>query len=135
MKLTSHRRHVEVISHFSFYQLKGMSEGTGCAFPCDEKGTIDLAALKEEKPCAYKNYLLCQDLSKYLAPIHEERTHSYVEPACGNCDLCGEEVALFGFTNTCDCGADYNMSGQLLAPREQWGDETGESLSDILNIA
>jgi len=55
------------------------------------------------------------------------------EPAIGRCS-CGKEVELAGFTNTCDCGADYNSSGQLLAPREQWGEETGESLSDILMI-
>jgi hypothetical protein len=36
-------------------------------------------------------------------------------------------------TNTChDCHTDYNMSGQELAPREQWGEETGESIADIL---
>ncbi|GAH70438.1 unnamed protein product [marine sediment metagenome] len=39
-----------------------------------------------------------------------------------------------GFTNTCECGADYNSAGQLLASRSQWGEETGESLTDILNI-
>ena len=38
-----------------------------------------------------------------------------------------------GFTNTCLCGADYNMSGQRLAPRSQWGEETGETADDILN--
>lgn len=48
--------------------------------------------------------------------------------------FCTREVLCYGFTNTCDCGADYNSSGQHLAPREQWGEETGESLSDILNI-
>lgn len=47
---------------------------------------------------------------------------------------CGRELETPGFTNTCDCGADYNWAGQELAPREQWGEETGESLSDILNI-
>jgi len=47
---------------------------------------------------------------------------------------CGREVVCEGFTNTCDCGADYNFAGQLLANRSQWGEETGESLSDILNI-
>jgi hypothetical protein len=31
-----------------------------------------------------------------------------------------------------ECGADYNMSGQMLAPREQWGEETGETVADIL---
>lgn len=47
---------------------------------------------------------------------------------------CGSSVACNGFTNTCSgCGADYNMSGQLLASRSQWGEETGESADDILN--
>lgn len=49
--------------------------------------------------------------------------------ACNHCDC---EVELTGFTNTCECGTDYNGAGQELAPREQWGEETGESVSDIL---
>lgn len=28
------------------------------------------------------------------------------------------------------CGRDYNSAGQLLAPREQWGEETGETAAD-----
>jgi hypothetical protein len=47
---------------------------------------------------------------------------------------CGREVVCSGFTNTCDCGADYNFSGQHLAPRSQWGEETGETADDILDI-
>ena len=47
---------------------------------------------------------------------------------------CGEEVVCGFFTNTCECGRDYNAFGQLLAPRSQWGEETGEHLSDILRI-
>lgn len=49
---------------------------------------------------------------------------------------CGEEVFLacqghYPFTSTCDkCDKDYNSSGQELAPREQWGEETGEHWSD-----
>jgi hypothetical protein len=48
------------------------------------------------------------------------------------CD-CGQMIdATPLFTITCDdCGRDYNASGQLLAPREQWGEETGESYADI----
>ena len=52
-------------------------------------------------------------------------------PAVWRCD-CGAELEIPNFTNTCECGADYNSSGQRLAPREQWGEETGESFSDIL---
>lgn len=50
----------------------------------------------------------------------------------GLCE-CGHQVKLLEFTNTCVCGRDYNASGQLLAPRSQWGGETGESISDILS--
>jgi hypothetical protein len=44
---------------------------------------------------------------------------------------CGDEVLCEDFTNTCDrCGADYNFNGSLLAPRSQWGEETGERWQD-----
>ena len=43
---------------------------------------------------------------------------------------CGAEIVCYDFTNTCDCGNDYNFAGQLLASREQWGEETGEDISD-----
>lgn len=46
---------------------------------------------------------------------------------------CGEEVLCMYNTNTCDCGCEYNMSGQLLADRSQWGEETGESPVDVYN--
>jgi hypothetical protein len=45
---------------------------------------------------------------------------------------CGRELACSGFTNTCDCGADYNWAGQRLAARSQWGEDTGETAGDIL---
>jgi Zn finger protein HypA/HybF involved in hydrogenase expression len=50
------------------------------------------------------------------------------------CKVCGHKVTLWdSFLNTCEnCGTDYNGCGQVLAPRSQWGEETGESLADIL---
>lgn len=46
---------------------------------------------------------------------------------------CGTDVPCDRWTNTCDrCGTDYGTSGWPLAPRSQWGAETGESLADIL---
>lgn len=45
---------------------------------------------------------------------------------------CGEWLHCGSFTNTCQCGADYNMSGQRLAPRAQWGEETGEHPLDCV---
>lgn len=52
-------------------------------------------------------------------------------PAIGQCD-CGEKVVLAGFTNSCQCGRDYNSAGQELAPRSQWGEETGEHWSECI---
>jgi len=60
--------------------------------------------------------------------------NEYGFPTRGICNRCGEEVGLHGFTNTCECGADYNMNGEALAPRSQWGEETGESVEDILSV-
>jgi hypothetical protein len=59
------------------------------------------------------------------------RNFREVKVKIGEC-VCGGEVMLYGFTNTCNCGRDYNMNGQELAPRSQWGEETGESYSDIM---
>jgi len=47
---------------------------------------------------------------------------------------CGRIVECHSFTNTCDCGRDYNWAGRLRAPRSQWGEETGEHWADIANI-
>ncbi len=47
---------------------------------------------------------------------------------------CDTRLYVPNFTNTCEvCERDFNSSGQSLAPRSQWGEETGESASDILN--
>jgi len=43
---------------------------------------------------------------------------------------CGKMVACNAFTNTCECGVDYNFAGERLAPRSQWGEETGENWTD-----
>ncbi|PGT83259.1 hypothetical protein [Bacillus sp. AFS040349] len=40
----------------------------------------------------------------------------YVKCACNRLVECG------GFTNTCDCGRDYNFSGTELANRSLWGE-------------
>jgi len=62
------------------------------------------------------------------------KRRSKEEPALGRCQ-CGAEVELEGFTNTCEgCGRDYHWAGQALAPRECWGEETGEHPADILRI-
>lgn len=47
------------------------------------------------------------------------------------CECGVEDVICDSFTNTCEhCGADYNFNGDMLAPRSQWGEETGERWED-----
>jgi hypothetical protein len=59
--------------------------------------------------------------------------NGYIEPGQGKC-VCGLLVKLTGFTNSCECDRDYNLDGGLLAPRSQWGADTGESLQEIMGI-
>jgi len=105
--------------------------GAGFGFPCDKDGNIDFSTFQQ---AAIDNYNNCvngvHDVIDDGVQSYSNRWLSY---AVLQCD-CGEKLELSGFTNTCDCGADYNMSGQLLASRAQWGEETGESLSEILAI-
>ena len=54
---------------------------------------------------------------------------------CTEVRCCRQWLRCDLFTNVCNtCGADYNMCGDKLAPRSQWGDETGETASDILSM-
>lgn len=101
--------------------------GSGFSFDCDKHGN-----LKELNPEAMENYQKCVS-GEYDVVFNgvKEYSNTYTEPAEGKCD-CGQLVTLYGFTNTCEgCGADYNSAGQFLAPRVQWGEETGERCHEI----
>ena len=103
--------------------------GSGFSFPCDRDGNL----VPTDNPDAERNRRNCLDGTYAVVDRGvSERAWSYRVPAVGICEECGEDVTLVGFTNTCECSADYNMSGQRLAPREFWGEETGESVADIL---
>ena len=93
-------------------------------FDCDENGVVDKSKLP---PLALENYRKC--IASGEKGRFERYERGYSEPAIGKCS-CGQEVTLANFTNTCSCGADYNSSGQLLACRSQWGEETGEHWTD-----
>jgi hypothetical protein len=129
--IRSARFHDSVTYHRSFHY-EG-EPGSGFGFDCDEQGTVDLEALA---PAGLANYNRClrgstDDGLVIIDAGVERREHHWREPAVGRCD-CGREVDLGGFTNTCECGADYNSAGQLLAPRSHWGEETGETAADIM---
>lgn len=62
--------------------------------------------------------------------IRDPDTFALIEPQVIEC-VCGAPVALWSsWANGCDgnfCDQEYNGSGQALAPRTQWGEETGET--------
>jgi hypothetical protein len=119
--------------------------GAGFGFDCaadgsllrDANGTVVDKWSQPWIPAAVANYEMClrgQDGGgrRIVDRGVEEYTNSNWEPGVIEC-VCGAEVTLaMSMTNTCAaCERDYNGYGQLLAPREQWGEETGESSGDI----
>jgi hypothetical protein len=116
------REHI-VTKTFHFDLTLHDEPGRGYSFPCDEHGTV--APDKRER--------LAELLAtgKYEAVVRQYDLR-YIDPAVIRC-ACGSHVELRGFTNTCRvCERDYNMSGSELADRSQWGEETGETVSDVL---
>jgi len=107
------------------------TSGRSYTFDCDEHGTVIIERLPPE---GINNFINCTNKIHNVKDGRVVKYHrTWSTPPVGLCD-CGKEIELDHFTNTCDCGADYNSAGQLLAPRSQWGEETGESLSDILSV-
>lgn len=137
MKIIQHRTQIHIVEYRKVFKVVGLP-GSSFAFECDKDGNLNgnslgTTAQDSYRQCLAGNIRLSTGTFRVSAPQIEEDKRSYWEPAIGQCE-CGEEVHLEGFTNTCECGRDYNLSGQLLADRSQWGEETGESLSDILSI-
>lgn len=101
----------------------------GYSFDCDAAGVVIESALRCD--AARDNLRKCRAGEiDVLPPVVESFTARHVEPGEGRCS-CGAIVQFFGGDETCSgCGRDYNGSGQELAPRSQWGEETGETAAD-----
>ena len=134
MKIIQHSEFICEIHYEFFFQWKGSTPGHGIAFRCDKNGVIDMAEL-ETRPAALSNYNSCLNGTHDVLPgVLKNWEHNYRQPAIGECNCCGCEVVLDSWTNTCDCGIDYNGSGQQLAPRRFWGEETGETFADLQDL-
>jgi len=84
----------------------------------------------EENDLGYQNYLKVLESGEWKLSYYENE-FNYRVPAQIKC--CDVWLSLGNFTNTCNkCGSDYNGSGQLLASRRFWGEETGEHWSECL---
>jgi hypothetical protein len=128
MEIIRQSERVECKRYHRFFQRRGDTPGSGYGFECTEQGALFV----NNFPAAKANF----DHAAAHPGEYEDQGVTverwvYRQPAVLKCD-CGREVDLGGFTNPCDCGRDYNTSGQLLAPRSQWGEETGETSGDIL---
>ena len=102
----------------------------GFSFDCTKGGKL-LPFKNEAARANYERALAMMERGELERPYVADFCRTVYEPAIGRCS-CGEEVWLGSFTNTCECGRDYNSAGQQLADRSQWGEETGEHWTDCI---
>ncbi len=127
--LISPRLHVDRVAYSLNCELTHpdgsvIERGMGFRFDCDASGNVNESALY---PAGLANLKALRAGTISATRLTVER-RAYVEhvPAVCRCE-CGKAVTLHdGWSNACDCGLEFNGSGQLLAPRAQWGEETGE---------
>ncbi len=110
----------ETVYSLDFLYRERLSEGF--SFPCDRYGIVDrdmpLAAKENLRKCLDGTYdVIVQGIL--------ENTQNFKIPALARCE-CGQEFELTGDTVCPRCDREYNSSGQLLADRSLWGEETGE---------
>jgi len=134
MKIIQEREVEEGVEHrleFSYRAGDRNLDGGGCSFPATADGDLDWEEMAT-RPEAMINLNRCL-MGELTFVGHTSQPWEYYPPRIGLC-CCGEEVYLDRFTNACECGRDYNSAGQELAPRSQWGEETGESYADICDL-
>lgn len=128
MKIIKPREYHQETYYRLFFEYVDL-QGAGFIFDCDENGNVfDNNPQESYRKCLSGEH----KVKSGQVMLFKNRT---IIPAIGECNCCGCEVELVGFTNTCQtCGTDYNGSGQQLADRSQWAEETQEYLEDILRI-
>jgi hypothetical protein len=144
MNIISPKQRVSVTHYFRVFCYADGS-GSAYSFNCDEQGNPDFSRLNPEgkqeySPISEQNYNQCLTGTIDGKDVVDEGIQSlgynYNQDAIGICDRCEHEVVLSdSWLNTCEhCHADYDGSGNLLASRSQWGEESGEHWTDLINI-
>lgn len=131
MRIIKPKKRIQNISYTIFFADRE-DPSYGFSFECDEHGVVDPSKLHPSSILHFKECLTGENNTIYQG-IQKE-VQKYTEYAKLQC-YCGNIIDLACFTNACECGLDYNINGDLLAPREQWGEETGESWIDIMCIS
>lgn len=132
MKIIKHRTYFENIGYKKIFGVQ--PDNMYFAFECSEEGVVDESALH---PDAVANYHACKNGTKVvngkvmefleIKKFHQEGYDS----AVGICDVCENNLELSDpMTNTCDCGAEYNGSGQRLEDRRLWDGTDGATSPD-----
>lgn len=109
--------------------------GGGFSFPCDKDGTIDRTKLCPEAIHNLDVFIpaeVSKGNLKYTGIRHIHYQDTRKIPGLFKCD-CGTIHEMGGYDIFCDCGRIFNGSGQELADPLFWGEDTGESYSDIVN--
>ena len=124
--LRSSERKKLICCHLVFEDLE--HPGSGFSFPCDPRGRVPLLEWLKLRPPARKNLADCREHpERYRKRVVRQEWTEFI-PAVIECDACEARVVLESeWANACpSCGREYNGCGQLLAPRSQWGEESGE---------
>lgn len=118
------------------FSLAGMP-GAGWCFPCDSAGHVDETTLQ---PAGLLSFRMCQQgsdergravISKGV--MCQRRTIRH--PAIARCHCNARLELASSWLNTCDAGGrDYDGSGAALAPRQHWGEETGEHWAELVAL-
>lgn len=130
------RDYVTVVEYRYEYTYAGTEprfRGCGFSFPCEKDGTIKF----DEMEMAGKENLMyaiqAAERGEYYDEGVVDHSREVAEPAVIKCNGCQRHLTLDSlWENECECGCLYNGSGQQLRPREEWGEETGETYADIV---
>jgi hypothetical protein len=116
---------------FGMYVPNGTFSDVWCCDACGFRGTTGTRKALDgsEGFFCYK----CAERGT-TSPLRSVRVENETwVPGHTDVKCCGAWLRCDGFTNTCPhCGQDYNWNGHPLAPRELWGEETGEAAREIL---
>ena len=134
MVILRHRKQVETVEYSLCWDYVD-EPGSGYAFPCDEAGHLLTTVLMSAEALKSLKEIQAHP-EKYSFRGMQIYRHTFWEDALGRCE-CGLIVLLEDAVyNRCEgCGRFYNQVGQELSDPVTWGEETGESLSDILGPA
>ena len=121
IKIIKERTPVTITEHHIEFFYKD-DPNAGFCFPANKDGS---PAFDKMYPEAIANYESCLIDDRLTEAEFTTSTHTYVEPAVGQC-VCGSEVVLeSGYDGAvqCECGRWYNIFGQSLRDPKYWEEE------------